>query len=254
MTNDMQIPVFHFSTVESTNDLARELLVNEPIVAVVADEQTQGRGRHGKQWIGERGENLYCSIGILQNRALTPIESASYQAKGAIAVAETLRGIAPHIKFCLKYPNDIVVKGSDGVVRKISGILVEHDYIGSIVQHTIIGIGINNAQTEFPGLAQDVVTSLGLLGVEIPNWELMEILQRNIVKRLKTHNIIEEWRRELNIEGKRLTLHGGKEAFTVRGVLDDGTLLADTGGGNVIIYTGDSFRYDIDCGQKGVSL
>lgn len=254
MTKDAQIPIFHFSTVESTNDIARELLANEPIVVVVADEQTRGRGRHGKQWVGERGENLYCSIGIVQNRALTPAESASYQAKGALAVAETLRGIAPHIKFCLKYPNDIVVKGEDGLVRKISGILVEHDYLGSIVQHTIIGIGINNAQKEFPALAKDIATSLGQLGVEISNWELMDLLQRNIARRLHAHNIIEEWRRELNIEGKRLTLHAGKEAFTVRSVLDDGTLLADAGGGNVIIYTGDSFRYDIDCGQNRVSL
>lgn len=242
-----QIPIFHFTAVESTNDVARDLLANEEYVIVVADEQTKGRGRHGKIWSGERNQNLYCSLGIRQNRTLTAQEAASYQAVGALAVADALRASAPSNIFCIKYPNDVMALCADSIARKISGILVEHDYIGPITQTTIIGVGINIAQIEFPPEIAMTAVSLASLGCKADVSDIFDILYNSFARRLSDENIMENWRRELRIEGKQLTLRDGKESLVVQKVLDDGSLLVDAGYENIIIYTGDTFRYDIDC-------
>lgn len=248
-----QIPIFHFTAVESTNDSARELLVNEEYVMVTADEQTKGRGRHGKIWSGIRGKNLYCSLGIRQFRHLTAQEAASYQAIGALAAADALRAVAPSNIFCIKYPNDVMASGDNGTARKISGILVEHDYIGTITQTTIIGIGINVEQTEFPDEMAQSAISLAMLGCKVGVSDIFDVLYASLSSRLNDENIMRNWRRELRIEGKRLTLRDGKESYTVQQILDDGSLLVDAGHENKIIYTGDSFRYDIDCaGERNI--
>ncbi|GAB1429660.1 biotin--[acetyl-CoA-carboxylase] ligase [Ignavibacteria bacterium] len=242
-----QIPIFHFTAVESTNDSARNLLVGEDCVIVAADEQTKGRGRHGKIWSGTRGKNLYCSLGIRQFRNLTAQEAASYQAIGALAVADALRNIAPSNTFCIKYPNDVMALCPDGITRKISGILVEHDYIGAVTQTTIVGIGINVEQTEFPPEIAQSAVSLAILGCKTDVSDVFDALCESLNSRLSDKDIMENWRREMRIEGKRLTLRDGKESYTVQQILDDGSLLVDAGHENKIIYTGDSFRYDIDC-------
>lgn len=241
------LPLYHFTSATSTNDLVREFLADDPMALVIADEQTGGRGRHGKQWVGNRGQNVYCSLGVRQNKALSPAQSASYQAIGATAVADALRRIAPHIVFCIKYPNDVLALCPDGIPRKISGVLVEHDYVGAVVQSTVLGIGVNVRQTEFPQELAPNATSLALLGVEADVSEVAEILTEKLTACLTEPGVMQRWRDELGIEGKRVTLHEGREAFIVQKVLDDGTLLADTGLGSVIIYTGDNFRYEVNC-------
>ncbi len=244
-----KVPIFHFTTVTSTNDIARELLAQEDIVVVYADEQTHGRGRHGKIWNSERRKNLYYSLGIRQNKMLTAHETASYQAVGGMAAIDALRKILPDKQFRVKYPNDIMVKMDDASIKKISGILVEHDYLGSIVQSTIIGIGINIEQTIFDSDLQNKATSLAILGCSAFVQDVFDIVHEKIINRLNDKNIMDVWRQELNIEGKLLTMRDGKETFTIQKVLDDGTLLADTGDNCIIISSGESYQYKLDFGD-----
>lgn len=135
----------------STNDVAAEYAKSEANdgMAILAEEQTAGRGRGGNKWLAEYGESLLCSV-ILVNCGLG---SELLSLMCAVAVAETVGG---GVK--IKWPNDIFAGG-----RKIAGILLEAKSIGGSTAH-IIGVGINCHQQKgsFPPELQGVATSLDI--------------------------------------------------------------------------------------------
>jgi BirA family biotin operon repressor/biotin-[acetyl-CoA-carboxylase] ligase len=112
-------------------------------VVIVADEQTKGRGRRGRNWSSPAGAGLYLSM-ILRPRS-TP-QSPQLMALITLAAGVGVRsaihratGLAPH----LKWPNDVMVER-----RKLAGVLAEGVGIGSSEQTIILGLGVNvlNAQ------------------------------------------------------------------------------------------------------------
>jgi BirA family biotin operon repressor/biotin-[acetyl-CoA-carboxylase] ligase len=115
-------------------------------VAILAREQTAGRGSKGRSWASPAGQGLYLSV--ILRPALTPPESTVLTLASAIAVAETLRcefNVTPDIK----WPNDVLISG-----RKVCGILVESATERGQLQYAIVGIGVNVSQNDFgPELA-----------------------------------------------------------------------------------------------------
>ena len=101
-------------------------------LVVVADEQTSGRGRHGRKWVSSPGRDLLASILFRPRPAILP-EIQFVAALAAVDVVRTTTGSSPSIK----WPNDIRVDG-----RKVCGILVEsqEDDRGLAA---IAGFGIN---------------------------------------------------------------------------------------------------------------
>jgi BirA family biotin operon repressor/biotin-[acetyl-CoA-carboxylase] ligase len=135
--------------------------------AVVADEQTAGRGRLGRAWVSAPGAGLWCSVlvrmGPDSGRGLLPLVAG-------VAVADAIRRHA--VPASLKWPNDIVIDaaafdGSPGP-RKLAGILAESDGDSAVV----IGIGVNVSQTagQLPFAA---ATSLLLEGATVDRGELL---------------------------------------------------------------------------------
>ncbi len=128
------------AVVDSTNRLARQLAMDGAAAGtlVVADFQTDGRGRHGRTWDSTRGQNLLTSI-IL--RPSEPISAwGRYVMMAGLAVCRAVDDLNPAAHVVLKWPNDILVDG-----RKCGGILMEHAH-GALV----LGLGLNVNQTEFP--------------------------------------------------------------------------------------------------------
>ncbi len=136
--------IFKHHRVSSTNDVAFDLITgtNLPLVVVVAEEQTKGRGRAGHRWDSRPG-GLYFSI-AMPSRGL--LEDSRLIVYSSLPVAEVLHdlGLTPRIKL----PNDIYIGD-----KKISGILGERKS-----EYLIVGIGINVNQGEFP--AEIPATSL----------------------------------------------------------------------------------------------
>jgi len=122
--------------------------------AVMALNQTLGRGRAGHSWISPPGKNLALSV-ILRPR-VAPREAPLLGLAAAVAVAETVerRGV-PRAE--LKWPNDVLVKG-----KKIAGILSEASVGGDAIEYVIIGIGlnVNTVDNDFPPELRSSVTSL----------------------------------------------------------------------------------------------
>jgi len=153
--------IHRFNSVTSTNDVAREMAVaGAPEgTAVLAQEQTSGRGRQGRLWRSPAGHGLYLSVVLRPQTSFSVIQLIPLAA--GVAVAETLRDvyvISPDIK----WPNDILVGG-----RKACGILVESAIESNRIQFAILGIGVNLGQEEFPpdirATATSMVKETGLL-------------------------------------------------------------------------------------------
>ncbi len=143
-----------FNSLDSTNNVALSRLPDIPSGTVIAArEQTAGRGQRGNTWFTEPGKNLTFSI-VLKPEGLAAGDAHLLNYLASVAVAEFLDGYG--VSCCIKWPNDIYVGR-----KKICGILVENSLSGGCVAASVIGIGININQTQFPQLAN--ATSLSLV-------------------------------------------------------------------------------------------
>lgn len=128
---------FRLSEVESTNEYIKGILRDAPEGTVVlADVQTAGKGRSGRNWYSPEG-GLWMSI------LLEHCESCLMPLTAAVAICEAFE---PYdIRLGIKWPNDLFLNG-----KKVAGILTE-----VVDERAILGIGINLNVTQFPAdLAQ----------------------------------------------------------------------------------------------------
>ncbi|HMQ07687.1 MAG TPA: biotin--[acetyl-CoA-carboxylase] ligase [Saprospiraceae bacterium] len=140
-------PHYYFDNIDSTNDYALYWVSNSsPIegTAISAGYQTEGRGQIGRNWEGERDSNIYTSIilkpAFLKIQDLFLLNQAISLGISA-AIEELLRD-----PVMIKWPNDILVKNK----KKICGILIQNILEGLTLQISIVGIGININQSQFP--------------------------------------------------------------------------------------------------------
>ncbi len=102
---------------------------------VIAESQSQGKGRMGRSWVSPPNLNLYLSV-ILRPK-LPPLHAPQITLMSAVALAETVQCFAPFLPE-IKWPNDIMVKG-----KKLAGILTESSCNPDSILFVILGIGVN---------------------------------------------------------------------------------------------------------------
>lgn len=241
---------YHFPQIESTNDFAKELLKTEDEVVVTADFQTKGRGRSQRNWEGDYGANIYFSYGLSHSDENPAKSYLHYQISGCLATLELLKTVTKKDMFILKYPNDVYASVQERVNRKISGILIEHTFLGDKCTNTVIGIGINVNQTIFTNQIMEIATSLKLLGFEFEIQDLVdkliEILKNYIS--MDDDELFELWKKELNIEGKDIIILSEANKWKVQSLERDGRLLLqDMESDNTRkIDDGQSIRYNLN--------
>ena len=161
-------------TVDSTNtELMRRFKAGQPEpTLLVAEQQSAGRGRLGRQWHSQRGDSLMFSLGL----PLSPVDWSGLSLAVGISLTESLDAAnAPHHRIALKWPNDLwLVTKHNHVIqeRKLSGILVETaTFEGQ--RYVVIGVGINVRAVEFatqegsaiaPGCLQDLQPNADVSG------------------------------------------------------------------------------------------
>ena len=142
-----------FESVSSTQDVAKELLregASEGTV-VLAETQTKGRGRLGRNWVSPPGVGILASL-ILHPRfpnltlqsGLTAISLTC-----SVAIADAIRRVTGLRSF-VKWPNDVLLHQ-----KKVAGILVE-----MVGESIVVGIGVNVNHEQFPEFLRDSATSL----------------------------------------------------------------------------------------------
>lgn len=127
-----------FKSTGSTNDIAWAYAGN-PLhhgLCVLAEEQTQGRGRRGRVWQSGAGQSILCSILLID----IPTEAELLTLTAAVATAEAVRAFGG-VNAGIKWPNDVLAGG-----RKLAGILVEKRTVAGRVC-VVVGVGINCNQT-----------------------------------------------------------------------------------------------------------
>jgi BirA family transcriptional regulator, biotin operon repressor / biotin---[acetyl-CoA-carboxylase] ligase len=156
-----------FETVDSTQRIVRDWLTDgTPEVAIaIADHQTHGRGRQGRDWQAPPGVALMLSAGFRPPRDSVPPGNAwrvaATVALAMLDAAEAAAGLRDDTLW-LKWPNDIVVEASDGFPRKVAGVLGEAAMAGDEIDHAVVGIGVNAdwPATDFPPQLAQAMTSL----------------------------------------------------------------------------------------------
>ena len=148
--------VHWFAETDSTQRVARELArAGAPEgTVVIAERQTAGRGRLGREWHSPAGLNLYCSVILRPPLAPGAVPCVALVAGVAVAVAIAGTGA---LRPAIKWPNDVLLAG-----RKVAGILTEMDSELERVHHVIAGIGVNlNApRMAFPPALRGKASSL----------------------------------------------------------------------------------------------
>lgn len=152
--------VLFFEETDSTNRIARELAAQGAPhgTAVIANRQTAGRGRMGKQFHSPEG-GLYLSVILRPSLPATDMMAVTACAASAVFSALSEYGIEPQIKWV----NDLFLHG-----RKICGILCEGGFAADGgFEYLIVGIGLNlrpdpQLPAELRGIVTDLATETGL--------------------------------------------------------------------------------------------
>lgn len=134
--------IIHLDTVGSTSSYMSSLGDEAPHgTAVMAREQTAGRGQRGNSWEAEPGMNITLSL-MLRPGGLPPGRQFIISQAVSLAIVEMLDRYVEGVS--IKWPNDIYVGD-----RKICGILIENAITGTAITRCIVGIGLNVNQTVF---------------------------------------------------------------------------------------------------------
>jgi len=148
--------IHYFRRTDSTNLRARELAAQGAPegTLVVAEEQTQGKGRRQRSWFSPPQQGIYASL--ILRPLLPPTEAPRITLLTAVALADALLAQTP-LSIRIKWPNDILVRG-----RKIAGILMEISTGMDAVDYIVVGFGlnVNIPAVDFPEEIRPRATSL----------------------------------------------------------------------------------------------
>lgn len=202
--------VLCLDTVDSTNRCLKTL-ANDGApsgTVVVADEQTNGRGRRGRSFVSPKGKGIYLSYLLRIESA--PADSTSLTAWAAASAAsaiETVCGAEPEIKWV----NDLLLSG-----KKLCGILTELsvESESNLIDYVVVGIGVNvNEKAEdFPPELRDIAISLRqVLGREQPRAALCAELIRRFDRLLcdwpqEKERYLQEYRRREKTAGRAISV------------------------------------------------
>mgnify|MGYP002280343826 CR=1 FL=1 len=226
--------------VDSTSAWLARAELKRPTV-VTAEEQTTGRGRHGRRWASPPG-GVYVSVGwkVLPGTSIPtalPLAVGVYLCEGLEALG--IKGLS------LKWPNDLIVNGA-----KLAGILVESVDKATDGRSLVVGVGLN---LQTPPEAADLPPDRQAIGLEdigaVPQRESLVAaaaraaleagsLEPAAVSALMT----EQWPARDALAGRICTIdHANGEVCegVVLGVTDEGALRLETADGLRILWNGE---------------
>ena len=204
------------SQIDSTNsELKRRAAANAPGgSAVLAEQQTGGRGRMGRSFVSPPDAGVYLSVLLRPRVGADTLLSLTAQAAVAVCRAiDQVCGIYPDIKWV----NDLQLRG-----KKICGILTELsiEAESGSVAYAVIGVGVNcNEKTaDFPVELQEIAGSIrSETGREVDRNRLAAALVQEL-SMLPREDLLEEYRSHCVTLGKPITIHRGEqtqEAFAL---------------------------------------
>lgn len=198
---------------DSTNAEALRLLPSAPALPfyVLAERQTSGRGRRGRNWVSPFGENIYYSLVLRIEGGMRQLEGMSLAVGLALLQVVREQGV---VSAGLKWPNDVLVGE-----RKLAGILLELSGDPADVCHVVVGIGLNvNMLTaESEAIGQPWTSMRAELGCQLNRNELVRALNQQLSRYLDIqmqHGFValqDEWQRNHLWQLRPVVLAAGGE-------------------------------------------
>lgn len=237
--------IFHFEEIDSTNNYAKKI-ANEGCphgTVVIADKQTLGRGRVGRQWQSDSSDGIWFSLVIRPDLEPENIQIITLAASVAVveAIDET-QGIVCGIK----WPNDIMLDG-----KKLGGILTELSAEPGHVNYVVVGIGINVNQDleQFDDEIKQKAASLKMhTGKQVSRVDLLGSVLSHFEKIYKcvllgqNQEIIDKW--------NKFSVTIGKEVKIIyRDVEYIGTAQSIASDGKLIVECKDGVMREISAGE-----
>ena len=209
---------------------------------VIAEFQSEGKGRLGRKWTSPAGVNLYCSV--ILRPPIQPVAAPQLTFLSVIAVARAIEQLTP-LQTRIKWPNDILIAG-----KKVAGLLNEMSAETDKINFVILGIGVNLNMTreQFPDNLRHPATSLFIeSGVKVDRTCFTRTMLQELDSLYGTFlregyaPARGEWLERSRLEGAHVTVtdNGAVRSGRVTGLDEYGALLLDSGeqilSGDVVI-------------------
>ena len=156
--------------VDSTNNFLKNTLSNsKPLpegTVIMAESQYAGRGQQQNRWHSDAGKNLTFSI-LLKPSFLAISDQFDLTRAISLGVYDALYPLLGE-GLKIKWPNDIYYND-----MKLGGMLIENAIQGSQIKHSIIGIGLNINQDNFP---ENVPNAASIKQILQRDYDLRQIL------------------------------------------------------------------------------
>ncbi len=242
LANTWITTVEHHAELSSTQDRARTAAAQLPLdvsLLVVADQQTQGRGRGSNRWWTGAGSLAFSLLFDPAQFGLPRGPRPEISLVVGLAVIEVVEPLLPERIVGLHWPNDVYV-GS----RKLAGILIDMLPDGRLIAG--VGLNSNNTLADAPAeLREQVTTLLDLTDRTHEPTELLIHFAQALAAGLSLlAKSPVELGRQFDLRclqhGHSLTLRNGDQAITgiCTGIATDGALLLDTDTGRRVCYSG----------------
>jgi BirA family transcriptional regulator, biotin operon repressor / biotin---[acetyl-CoA-carboxylase] ligase len=250
-TSQIGRSLYHFYSVDSTNAFAARLLAHRRKIpegtVIIAEAQTEGRGRLGRSWHSEREAGLYFSMVLFPKAppSLAPLFTLGTAVAMHNAIERDTR-----LDIDIKWPNDLLIDG-----KKICGILSEIQAEVDLVRTMIIGVGVNVNHERLPEDIAGRATSLRIASGRIQSrleilLEFFEDFENLYMafERKGPQTIIDQWTRLSSFaEGRKIEVHDGvrKISGITRGLNPLGALRIEQQGGRLEeVYSGDVVKWE----------
>jgi BirA family biotin operon repressor/biotin-[acetyl-CoA-carboxylase] ligase len=216
--------IIYYPKLASTNDVAKQEAQKGAIegTAVIAEEQTAGRGRIKRLWLSPKGS---IALSIILYPPLSYLPSLIMVA--SLAVVHSIARVTG-LKSQIKWPNDVLIND-----QKVCGILIESEVRGRQVGFAIIGIGVNvNLNpSDFPEISPTATSLSHELGRNISRLDILRCLltetERLYLALAGGDSVYQEWRDNLVTLGKKVRVRSGETTYNgvAESVATDGSLL-----------------------------
>ncbi|GAB7019920.1 biotin--[acetyl-CoA-carboxylase] ligase [Halostagnicola bangensis] len=232
--------VEYHDAIGNTNDRARELATDGVTdVAVLADEQTGGRGRLKRTWSAPSG-GVWTSLVCRPN--IPPTRAPLYTLAAAVATTRAAREAGVDAR--IKWPNDVVVPSDDESLdrpyRKLAGILTEMEGETDRVAWVVVGIGVN-ANIDASSLPPEA-TSIRAEADDVDRRVFVQrLLEEFDAQRGSLEEVADAWRDHALTIGTRVRVDRTNEAVvgTAVDITETGSLVVETDDGEQIVSAGD---------------
>ncbi|WP_286233810.1 bifunctional biotin--[acetyl-CoA-carboxylase] ligase/biotin operon repressor BirA [Thalassotalea sediminis] len=229
--------------IDSTNSYLMRRIPNQLTrgQVCVAEYQSAGRGRRGREWVSPFGSHVYMSMYWYLEQGMSAAMGLSMVA--ALAVSDALKNTC-NLDVALKWPNDVYLDGA-----KLAGILIELEGQAMEPCHCVIGLGINvNMPSKVSEKIDQKWTDLQThYGRPVDRNHLVGELINCLRQRISQHErsglteMVDDWKARDHFVNKPVKLiTGAKETYGIcRGINNQGALLLEVDGKIQPIFGGE---------------